>query len=188
MSATSVLKLLRGTDGVALAGFSLLSLVAVSALGGEKKRGKAKPEPPPPPLIEASGTILGVGIGTSMEQAHEKLDPLRIETSGPRESAREKGDREEGDREVWRLKETEYQWIVVWAKEEKILQLSASLRPDQFKPFDQIGDLKRAATNTESIAMWNVMRPIGGNFRLVAKGPARRASTIYMLSLDRAAE
>jgi hypothetical protein len=155
-------------------------LLVAAALADEKQE-NAKPE-----LIEVTGKILGVGIGTPMKEARENLGALQTERENPKQTAPEKDRSDEGEREIWRPDETEYQWIVAWAKQGKIVKLSASLRSDQRKPFEEIGDLRRAAVNTENVAMWNVTRPSGGNFRLVAKGPDRHAASIYMLSLQHA--
>jgi hypothetical protein len=163
-----------------------LALCCSAAIAREKKKRASKPTPTATPAlpIEATGTILGVGIGMSMEEAHEKLDPLKAEAGTPEEPRREK-DREEGEREIWTLKETQYRWIIAWAKAEKIVQISVSVRPEAPKPFEQVGDLARAAVNTEAAAMWNATSPTGVKYRLVAKGPDRRANVIYMLTLER---
>ena len=97
----------------------------------------------------------------------------------------EEAERERGERTIWRLAETEYQWIVVWAdKEGKIVKISASVRPEKKKPFAEIGDLARAKMHNDSEALWIVQRPNGSSYRLVAKGPAEHAVTIYMYSLQ----
>ncbi|PZR72389.1 MAG: hypothetical protein DLM73_13375 [Chthoniobacterales bacterium] len=86
---------------------------------------------------------------------------------------------------VWRLAETEYLWIVAWAdKDGKVVKISASVRPEKKKPFVEIGDLGRAKMHNDSMAMWSVRRPDGASYRLVAKGPAEHALSIYMYSLE----
>ena len=166
----------------------LLALfVAITAAGasfaGDKKKKPAAPTPsPPPPLIEVTGSILGVKLFASLEEAREKLARFKLVKDAT--AAPEEEEREEGERFVWRLAETEYQWIVAWAdKKGKIVKISASVRPEKKKPFAEIGDLSRAKIHNESAALWIVQRPDGSSYRLIAKGPAEHALTIYMYSL-----
>ena len=139
-----------------------------------------------PPLasetIEASGQVLGVGIGTTVADAHARLDGLRDTTSvGLQEKESEEG--EAGEKAYWRLKGTDYRWIMVWANSEgRIVQLSASVRPEKLKPFDKIGNLSKAAVNQDNAAKWNVQRADNLSYRLVARGPNRRADSIYMIA------
>lgn len=130
--------------------------------------------------IAENGKILGISLEMKVEEAHKKLDPLRI----PGSEFREKGARREEKRELWRFKETEFQWLMAWTNDEgRIMRISASLRPESPKPFDQIGDLKSATSHNDSRAIWNVTREKGEGFRLVAKGKEQRAQIIYILSL-----
>jgi hypothetical protein len=134
-----------------------------------------------PSTIEASGKILGVAIGCTLEEAHEKLDALRDPTSGElREKEANEG---EGEKAYWRLVGTDYSWIMAWAnKEGRLVQLSASVRPEKPKPFEEIGDLANASTNLDSAAKWHVSRPDNLSYHLVARGPNRRANNIYMIA------
>lgn len=146
---------------------------------------KPSPEPkssPAPELIEESGSILGVKLFGSIEGAREKLAHLKIAKDAT-PAAVEKWKRG-GSRIAWRFAETEYLWIVAWADSEgKIERISGSVRPEKKKPFKEIGDLSRAKVHNASMAMWIVERPDGSSYRLVAKGPAEQAVTIYMYSL-----
>jgi hypothetical protein len=137
--------------------------------------------------IESINTILGVGIGSSLEEAHQRLDPLRDPASAQfREKEAKEG--EGGEKAYWRLVGTEYSWIMAWAnKDGQVVQLSASVRPERPKPFAEVGDLAKASTNLENAATWNVQRPGGLSYNLVARGPHHQANNIYMISttLDR---
>ena len=131
--------------------------------------------------IESTGKILGVGIGMSLAEAQRKLEPLADGRSVPR-----KGRDKDGLRQMWRFKETEYLWLMVWAKDEKIVAVDTAVRREKPKRFDEIGDLKKAAVNTDARAVWNIDDERRGKFRLVAKGSSRRALNISMFSLDEA--
>jgi hypothetical protein len=65
-----------------------------------------------------------------------------------------------------------------------IATAAPSLAGDKKKPFVEIGDLARAKMHNDSEALWIVQRPNGSSYRLVAKGPAEHAVTIYMYSLQ----
>ena len=128
--------------------------------------------------IETSGEILGVRIGSPFEEARAKLELLRDPAT---ETIREK--KEPGRRKTyWKLAHPEYSWIMVRPNAQgRITQISAFLKPETPKPFDQIGDLKRAATNVDNMAVWNVNQPDHLRYRLVAKGADSRATNIILI-------
>ena len=59
---------------------------------------------------DASGKILGLTIGSTMQEAREKLDPLRVPTDYVPDEKEESGRRVH-----WKLKETDYDWVMAWA-------------------------------------------------------------------------
>ena len=131
------------------------------------------------PTIEASGEILGVAIGSTFEEVRAKLDALRDPGSDP---IREKNEPEER-KTYWKLAHPEYSWIMVRPNRQgRITQISAFLKPDTPKSFDQVGDLKRAATNADNMAVWNVDRPNDLSYRLVAKGANGRATNVILIA------
>jgi hypothetical protein len=164
----------------------IFALVASVAFGGSKKKPSATPRPTatPPPMIEVTGSILGVALFASLEEAREKMEAFKLEEgTAPAESS-EKDEREAGERLIWRLAETEYLWIVAWAdKEGKVVKISASVRPGKKKPFREIGDLARAKAHDDSMAMWIARHADGTYYRVVAKGPNEQARSIYLYSL-----
>jgi hypothetical protein len=165
--------------------------LATSAVAAPKKKPAAKPKPsatPAPELIEVTGRILGVTIFASLEEAREKMKAFKLESEAEPDSS-EKEEREAGERMIWCLAETEYLWIVAWAnKDGKVVKISASVRPEKKKPFREIGDLGRAKMHNESMAMWVAQHADGTYYRVVAKGPAEEASTIYLYSLKSAVD
>jgi hypothetical protein len=85
----------------------------------------------------------------------------------------------------WRLKETDYAWVMVWGGADgKVTRVRATLRPGKTKPFSEIGDSKTAVVAAPTNARWNLRRPDGPNYRLIAQGADERASSVYMFSLD----
>jgi hypothetical protein len=129
--------------------------------------------------IEASGEILGVRIGSTIEEARAKVDPFRDPASDTITEKKEPGRR----KTYWKLAHPEYSWIIVRPNPEgRITQISAFLRPETPKPFDQIGDLKHAATNLANMAVWNVDQPNNLSYRLVAKGENGRATNVILIA------
>jgi hypothetical protein len=165
-----------------------ITVAASASLAARKKSSSAKPTPSPSPsptpqLIEVTGSILGVSLFSSLEDAREKMERFKLEQEPAKETG-EKEEREAGERVIWRLAETEYLWIVAWAnKEGKVVKISASVRPEKQKPFREIGDLSRAKTHNDSMALWVVQHANGTYYRVVAKGPAEKASSVYLYSL-----
>jgi hypothetical protein len=130
--------------------------------------------------IEVSGLILGIGIGTPITEAREKLDPLRA--PGDHEPDRKE---QAGTRIYWKLAGTEYDWIIVWAnKAGQITRVRATPRPEKLKPFAEVGDLSRAAAIQPQQAIWNVERPNALSYRLIAQGNDRLAKSVYMFALN----
>jgi hypothetical protein len=169
----------------AAASIATLAL-ATSVVAAPKKKSASKPTPSPTPApqpIEVTGSILGVTLFASLEQAREKMKGFKLESKASPETS-EKGEREAGERMIWRLAETEYLWIVAWAdKDGKVVKISASVRPEKKKPFREVGDLARAKVHNDSMAMWIAQHPDGTYYRVVAKGPSEQASSIYLYSL-----
>jgi hypothetical protein len=172
-----------------MAGALAIALASTNfAAPTKKSTTKPRTSPtPPPPLIEVTGSILGVTLFAPLEEAREKLAKYKLVDGSAAAESGEKEEEAQGERAVWRLAETDYQWIVAWAdKEGKVVKISASVRPEKKKPFSEIGDLARAKMHNESTALWIVQRPDGKSYRLVAKGPGEHAVTIYLYSLKAA--
>jgi hypothetical protein len=131
-------------------------------------------------------SILGVGIGTTVKQAHAKLDRLRKrEASGTREAdpREEAEEREGGRKEAWTLKTTDYLSVALQTdREGRVVWITGFVRPEKEIPFAKLGDLSSAMGVTSSRAIWNVATPTGG-YRVVAKGQNGKARIISLLSL-----
>ncbi len=163
--------------------------IAQAAFAGSKKKPAPTPKTTatPPPLIEVTGSILGVSLFASLEEAREKMEAFKMEKEAAVDTSG-KEEHEAGERIIWRLAETEYLWIVAWTdKEGKVVKISASVRPEKKKPFREIGDLARAKVHNDTMAMWVGQHPAGTYYRVLAKGPAEQASSIYLYSLNAAA-
>ena len=126
-------------------------------------------------------SILGVRIGTSLEEARKKLEPLSI--ASERSSDEDEDKEESGTKRFWRLKGTNYTSVALKTNQKGlVVWVTGFVRPSKGLLFSELGDTSRALRATDSQAIWNVATPNGG-YRLVAKGQNGRARVIYLLSL-----
>lgn len=125
---------------------------------------------------KAVDSILGVRVGTKIEEAHEKLKTLG--TVGGRAT------REGGRKEAWTLKETEFTSVVYKTNAAgRVVWITGFVRPGKEIPFDKLGDLTRATGKDKTEAVWDVETQ-GGGYKLVAKGPDGKARVVTLISLD----
>lgn len=126
-------------------------------------------------------SILGVGIGTSLDQARAKLDPLSTRESRDMSEEAEAG--KGGRKQAWTLKATNYATVALKTNGQgRVLWITGFVRPGKDIPFADLGNLSSATTATDTRAIWNVATP-GGGYRLVAKGQNGKARVISLLSL-----
>lgn len=129
-------------------------------------------------------SILGVRIGTDLEEAREKLS--RLAETEPRDEADE--EREPGKKEAWILKGTEFKSVALKTdRSAKVVWVTGFVRPGREIPFARLGDLNAALRSTDAVAIWNVA-DARGRYRLVAKGQNGKARVVYLLSLESAEE
>jgi hypothetical protein len=132
-------------------------------------------------------SILDLEPGSSLEQAHAKLDklsdpanPAKQEEEGP-----EKGEAPEY-KVLWQLAQTDYSFVFVKADDqERISYIKAFLRPGKELPFDKIGDAKKAPVQDANTIAWDVLRPNRPLFRVVATGAERKATSIAIFIVKR---
>lgn len=150
--------------------FFLILLVLASPVLAEQSQ---------PPLVIDS--ILGVGIGTSLDQAREKLDRLS-KPEGRHEGVTEeepKGSR----KEAWALRGTNYVTVALKVdREGRVVWITGFVRPGKEIPFAKLGNLSSASAVTKARAIWNVATPNGG-YRVIAKGQNGKARVVSILSL-----
>lgn len=132
--------------------------------------------------VKVMTSILGLELGSTLEQAHTKLDKLSDPAHPPKEE-------EEGrERKVlWQLARTDYSAVFVKSDERKrITYINAFLRPGKEIPFEKIGDTKKAPLQDINTIAWDVLRPNRPLFRVVASGADQRASSITIFIVKRA--
>jgi len=131
--------------------------------------------------VEVTISILGLELGSTLEQAHAKLDKLSNPAHPPKEE-------EEGpERKIlWQLARTDYSAVFVKSDEKgRITYINAFLRPGKEIPFEKIGDTKKAPLQDVNTIVWDVLRPNRPLFRVVAKGADRKASNITIFVVKR---
>jgi hypothetical protein len=127
-------------------------------------------------------SILGLELGSTLTQAHAKLDkladskhPPKVEEEGPKRKV------------LWQLAKTDYSAVFVKADSEKrITYINAFLRPGKDIPFEKIGETKKAPLQDANMIAWDVLRPKRPLFRVVAKGADRKANNITIFVVKRA--
>jgi hypothetical protein len=167
---------------VASAGFSTPALTTPSGLAPlEVRMANAK-------SVKVQTSILGLELGATIEQAHEKLDKLKDPSQSSKEEKEdsEKGEEENESRAVWQLAKSDYSAVYIKADDKgKITYLNAFLRPGKEIPFDKIGDVKKAPLQSANVIAWDVIRPHHPLFRVVASGKDRKANSIAIFTVKR---
>ncbi|HEX4668094.1 MAG TPA: hypothetical protein VH207_16000 [Chthoniobacterales bacterium] len=178
-----------------LLGFPLLVLVTEL----DKAAGEPSPSPrssrPLAPFkerlaaarsVKVETKILGLEPDATLEEAHEKLDPL-ANRSQPAIEAKEGAEHEEDQRKVlWELAKSDFKSVLVKTDEkERIIYIAGFLRPGKEVPFDKIGETKNAPILNNRMVAWDVVRPDQPLIRVVARGEKRKASLITIFVVKR---
>ena len=166
--------------------------------------------------VKVATSILGIELGSELDEAHEKLDKLCAPGIPPKEEggAEEKkehdadekdekaGDekerrqskpdvgeeREEGHKVLWQLAGTDYSAVYITADDkERIDSITGFLRPEKQMPFDAVGEVSKAPARDDQSVVWDVLRPGQPLFRVVAKGSNGKASSIRLFVVRRKA-
>jgi hypothetical protein len=137
--------------------------------------------------VKVMMSILGLELGSTLKEAHGKLDELSDLTHPPKEEEEgpEKGEELE-HKVLWQLAKTDYSVVFVKSDEKKrITYIHAILRFGKEIPFEKIGETDKAPVQDGNTIAWDVLRPNRPLFRVVANGANRRASSITMFVVKR---
>ena len=132
-------------------------------------------------------SILGLELGSTIQQAHAKLDNLSDPAHPPKEEE-EGAEKGEGPQHkvLWQLAETDYSFVFVKTNEkERISYIKAFLRPGKEIAFEKIGEVKKAPVQNDSAIAWDVLRPDHPHIRVVAEGAGRKANTVIIFIVQR---
>jgi hypothetical protein len=137
--------------------------------------------------VKVMTSILGLELGSTLEQAHAKLDRLTDPKHPPKTEREGPKNNEESEQKVlWQLAKTDYSLVFVKSDEnERITSINAFLRAGKEIPFEKIGEAKKAPVQDANTIAWDVLRPNGPLFRVVANGLDRKASSIIMFVVKR---
>ena len=131
--------------------------------------------------VKVMTAILGLELGSTLKQAHAKLDKL----SDPKHPPKEETEGSEG-KVLWQMADTDYSAIFVKVDDEKITYINAIVRPGKEIPFDKIGEAQKAPAQNANTIAWDVLRPNRPLFRVVANGVNRKASSLTLFIVKRA--
>ena len=137
--------------------------------------------------VKVQTSILGLELDSSLEKAHEKLDPL-VDPSKPLVEAAEEAEHDEKERKVlWQLAKSEFSSVLLKTDDkERITYIAGFLRPGKAIPFAEIGQTEKAPILTDRTVAWDVVRPNQPLIRVVARGEKRRAASITIFIVKRA--
>jgi hypothetical protein len=137
--------------------------------------------------VKVQTNILGLELGSTLEQAHAKLDKLK-DPSQPTKEEKEDSDKEEEseNRVLWQLARSEYSAVYVKVDDKgHITYINGFLRPGKEIPFDKMGETKKAPAQSSNVIAWDVIRPNRPLFRVVASGKDRRANSVAIFFVKR---
>jgi hypothetical protein len=136
--------------------------------------------------VKVTTSILGIELGSTLEQAHQKLDKLCDSAHRPKEE-KEESEGEQGERKIlWELTRSDYAFVFVKADDkEKITYVSGFLRPGKEISFEKIGETKKAPVQDANTIAWDVLRLKHPAFRVVASGSERKAKSIMIFVVKR---
>lgn len=161
-------------------------------------RPRRSPKPTPSPAIPKGSSeeerlavansvrtitdILGVELGSSLDDAHARLDQLSARDRPWKQS---KSDEREL-KIVWYLEKTPFSSIYVKGDEDgRIQQITGFVRDGAEIPFEEIGDVERAPVQSATAVVWDVIRPDRPHMRVAAEGAERRARVVKLFVVHR---
>ena len=164
--------------------------------------------------VEVVTSLVGIELGSDLDEAHEKLDKLCAPGTQPKEEGEEAGEKEhaadakkagdagehetqparpkageeqeEGHKVLWQLAGTDYRALYVTADDkEHIDSITGFLRPERQMPFTTVGEVSKAPVKDDHSVVWDVLRPGQPLFRVVASGSDGKASSIRLFVVQR---
>jgi hypothetical protein len=137
--------------------------------------------------VKVKTSILGLELDSSLEKAHETLDPL-TDPAKPSVEAAEEAEHEEKEHKVlWQLTKSEFSSVLLKTDDkERVTYITGFLRPGKEIPFGEIGQTEKAPILTDRTVAWDVVRPNQPLIRVVARGEKRKAASITIFIVKRA--
>jgi hypothetical protein len=132
--------------------------------------------------VKTISDILGVELGASLADAHEKLDGLSDPARPPKLAKGGEGE----VRALWQIEKGPFASVYVKANEKReIEEITGFVRPGEEIPFAQIGEVQKAPLQNDNAVVWDVIRPDRPRMRLVAEGSERKARVIKLFVVPR---
>jgi hypothetical protein len=134
--------------------------------------------------VKVETSLLGIDLGSSLEAARVRLDPLCDPTKPVLEAESEAG--EDEHKAVWRLAKTDFASVYLKTDNKKrITYIEGTLRGGKEIPFDKIGQVEKAPIHSDTLVAWDVVRPGRRLLRVVARGTKRKANSITIFVVKR---
>jgi hypothetical protein len=135
--------------------------------------------------VRVNTAILGVEPGDGLNSAHQKLDQFGKFATPPKQDR--ETEREGENKILWELDKTDFRAVLIKTDEhDRITSVTAYLREDKMKSFNQIGDTKVAPVVSDTQVAWDIVRPERPHLRLVASGKDGKAAVIKVFIVKRA--
>jgi hypothetical protein len=134
--------------------------------------------------VKVETALLGIELGSPLEAARAKLDPLRDSTKRVLEAETEAGESEH--KVVWQLAKTDFASVYLKTdNKERITYIEGTLRGGKEIPFDKIGQLEKAPIHSDTLVAWDVVRSGRRLLRVVARGTKGKANSITIFVVKR---
>jgi hypothetical protein len=134
--------------------------------------------------VKVETALLGLELGSPLEAARAKLDPLRDPTKRVLEAESEAGEGEH--KVVWQLAKTDFASVYLKTDDkERISYIEGTLRGGKEIPFDKIGQVEKAPIHSDALVAWDVVRPGRRLLRVVARGTKGKANSITIFVVKR---
>lgn len=136
--------------------------------------------------VKVKMDILGLEIDSSLEQAHEKLDPIAIGKASPPKKDEDPGEGEGEQKAFWELKKTDFKSVFFKADAEgRVTYMLVTYRGGKEPAFSQIGQVEKAPVQSRDLIAWDVVRKGRPLIRVVARGHDSRAESITIFLVKR---
>lgn len=136
--------------------------------------------------VRVMTSILGLELGTSLAQAHARLDKISEGGKATKEEAEAEEGAKGAHKTLWKFPATDYSALFAQSNDEgEITNINAFLREGKELPFEKIGEVKKAPLQSDTAIAWDVIRPNRPLFRIVAQGAGRKARSINIFVVKR---
>lgn len=138
--------------------------------------------------VKVQTDILGVSVGTSLEDARLKFSKFANAEHPPKEEgdgSEAAAEREESEHKIlWELSKSDFATAFIKLDgHDRVTYVQGKFRPGKEVAFAKIGELNKAPVATPNVIAWDVVRNKRPLIRVVAEGLAQRANTLTIFQV-----